>query len=228
MDKQVLGSPRFVHKAGATAGLAGRVCGFGGPGWMLAHPTGSPFYFYMTAPQGTGMGKKIQKFKEDSFDLIREIPTEFALAFLLGTLPILLFSKSSKALDEMVSGLLAIGPLIDYYGWMMLPYLVLIGIKYGFRFRTERGATTFNFTHKVVTEAGTGFQTILRTGCGVAIGIALLSTEITHATTANYWMLFWMAIALLIVTSAISMFRNRVLQTTDRPTYRNPLKLDIK
>ena len=32
MDKQVLGSPRFVHGAGALAGLAGSVCGFGGPG----------------------------------------------------------------------------------------------------------------------------------------------------------------------------------------------------
>lgn len=31
MDKQVLGSPRFVHKAEAAAGLAGMVCGFGGP-----------------------------------------------------------------------------------------------------------------------------------------------------------------------------------------------------
>lgn len=27
MDKQVLGSPRFVHRAGALAGLAGMVCG---------------------------------------------------------------------------------------------------------------------------------------------------------------------------------------------------------
>lgn len=46
MDKQVLGSPRFVHKAGATAGLAGRVCGFGGPGWMLAHLPGSPLFIW--------------------------------------------------------------------------------------------------------------------------------------------------------------------------------------
>ena len=38
------GSPRFVHKAEATAGLAGRVCGFGGPGWMLAHLPGSPLF----------------------------------------------------------------------------------------------------------------------------------------------------------------------------------------
>lgn len=30
MDKQVLGSPCFVHRAGALAGLAGMVCGFGG------------------------------------------------------------------------------------------------------------------------------------------------------------------------------------------------------
>lgn len=42
MDKQAIGSPRFVHKAEAAAGLAGRVCGFGGPGWMLTHPPGSP------------------------------------------------------------------------------------------------------------------------------------------------------------------------------------------
>lgn len=45
MDKQVLGSPRFVHKAEATAGLAGWVCGFGGPGWMLTHPPGSPLFY---------------------------------------------------------------------------------------------------------------------------------------------------------------------------------------
>jgi len=41
MNKQVLGSPRFVHRAGAQAGLAGMVCGFGGPGWVLTHPPGS-------------------------------------------------------------------------------------------------------------------------------------------------------------------------------------------
>lgn len=49
MDTQVLGSPRFVHKAGATAGLAGRVCGFGGPGWMLTHPPGSPLLYWVTS-----------------------------------------------------------------------------------------------------------------------------------------------------------------------------------
>lgn len=46
MNKQVLGSPRFVHKAEAAAGLAGRVCGFGGPGWMLAHLPGSPLFIW--------------------------------------------------------------------------------------------------------------------------------------------------------------------------------------
>ena len=30
MDKQVLGSLRFVHEAGALTGLAGLLCGFGG------------------------------------------------------------------------------------------------------------------------------------------------------------------------------------------------------
>lgn len=49
MDKQVLGSPRFVHKAEAAAGLAGRVCGFGGPGWMLTHLPGSPLFYWVTS-----------------------------------------------------------------------------------------------------------------------------------------------------------------------------------
>jgi hypothetical protein len=42
MDKQVLGSPRFVHRAGALAGLAGIVCGSVASG-MLTHPVGRSF-----------------------------------------------------------------------------------------------------------------------------------------------------------------------------------------
>jgi len=44
IDKQFLGSRCFVHKAEAAAGLAGRVCGFSGLGWMLTHPPGSPLF----------------------------------------------------------------------------------------------------------------------------------------------------------------------------------------
>lgn len=61
MNRQVIGSPRLVHKAGAAVGLAGRVCGFGGPGWMLAHPDGSPLYDDLHSESSrSGYGQKGQ------------------------------------------------------------------------------------------------------------------------------------------------------------------------
>lgn len=174
------------------------------------------------------MGKRAKNFKEDTLKLISQLPTELALAALLGAIPIWWYSKSAQTLDEMASGLLAIGPLIDYYAWMMLPYLVVLGIKLCFRFRSDRGTNTFNFIHKVIAEAGTGFQTILRTGSGVAIGILALPKDIVSPTTAQYWMLYGMTTSILIVNCAISMSKSEVMKRIDRPTYKNSLKLNIK
>lgn len=174
------------------------------------------------------MGKRAKNFKEDTLKLIQQLPTELSLALLLGTLPVYLFSKSSKTLNEMVSGLLAIGPLIDYYAWMLAPYALLIIMKYLVRFGSDRGKLTFNFIHRIVADAGTGFQTILRTGAGVAFGVLLLPEAITKHTTEQYSMLYWMAVMPLIFSCAISMFRNEVMQRTEHKAYKNPLKLNVK
>ncbi|MHA6160950.1 hypothetical protein ACX3X6_08610 [Pseudomonas sichuanensis] len=174
------------------------------------------------------MGKRTKNFKEEALKFIQQLPTELSLAALLGALPIYLFSKSSEMLDEMVSGLLAIGPLIDYYAWMLAPYALLIIIKYLVRFGSDRGKLTFNFIHKIVADAGTGFQTILRTGAGVAIGVLLLPEAVTNPTTRQYSMLYWMAVMPLMFSCAISLFRNEVMQRTERQAYKNNLKLDVR
>lgn len=175
-----------------------------------------------------GMGKKATNFKEDTLKLIKQLLTELVLAASLGTLPIYLFSKSSETLDEMISGLLAIGPLIDYYAWMLALYAFLIIMKYVVRFGSDQGKTTFNFIHKIVTEVGTGFQTILRTGSGVAVGVLLLSKAVTTNTTSDYSMLCWMAVVPLFLSCIITMFSDEVMQRTERKSYKNTLKLDIK
>ncbi|ATB67135.1 hypothetical protein [Pseudomonas mosselii] len=174
------------------------------------------------------MGKRSTNFKEDTLKLIKQFPTELSLAVLLGALPLYLFSKSSEKLDEMVSGLLAIGPIIDYYAWMLAPYALLIIMKYLVRFGSERGKLIFNFIHKIVAEAGTGFQTILRTGSGVAIGALLLPETVITPTNDQYSMLYWMAVMPLIFSCAISMFKDEVMQRTERRAYKNTLKLDVK
>ncbi|UQS92428.1 hypothetical protein [Pseudomonas chlororaphis] len=205
-----------------SAGSAGRAgC------WRIQ--TARPFMtIYIANPQGADMGKRASNFKEDTLKLISKLPTELSLAALLGTLPIYLFSHNSKSLDEMVSGLLAIGPLIDYFGWMLVPYASLLIIKYGVRFSSDRSKNSFNFIHKIIAEAGTGFQTILRTGVGVTIGILILPKAITTPTPAQYAMLYWMIVIVSIFSCAISFLKDEIIQRTERPTYRNPLKLDVK
>lgn len=174
------------------------------------------------------MSKKAKNFKGDSLKLISKLPTELSLAGLLGTLPLYLYSNSKQSLDEMVSGLLAIGQLIDYFGWMLAPYALLLILKYWIRFGSDRIKHTFNFLHKVISEAGTGFQTILRTGAGAAIGVLLLPEEITTPTSAQYATLYWIIVMTIILSCAISFFKDEVMSRTERQHYKNPLRLDIK
>lgn len=174
------------------------------------------------------MGKRANNFKKDSLKLISKLPTELSLSCLLGTIPIYLYSNSKQSLDEMVSGLLAIGPLIDYFGWLLVPYASLLILKYCIRFSSDRSKHTFDFLHKIMSEAGTGFQTILRTGAGAAIGVLLLPEEITTPTSGQYAVLYWMIVMTTIFSCAISFFKDEVISRTERKTYKNPLKLDIK
>ncbi|MNJ44255.1 hypothetical protein D3C77_392990 [compost metagenome] len=174
------------------------------------------------------MGKKANNFKDEAIKLISKLPTEWSCAFMLGTLPILLFSRTSQGLDEMVAGLLAIGPLISYFGWMLVPYALVFSIKYCVRFSSDRSKSSFNFIHKVIAEVGTGFLTILRTGLGVAFGILLLSDEVVAPTNGQYAMLYWMILMLSFFNCALALGKDEIIEKTDRPTYRNPIKLQVR
>jgi hypothetical protein len=186
------------------------------------------FDFLHHESSGLNMGKRANNFKNDSIKLISKIPAEWTFAILLGTLPILLFSRNSKGLDDMVSGLLAIGPLIYYFGWMLAPYALLFFIKYCVRFSSDRSRYSFNFIHNIITEVGTGFLTITRTGLGVAFGILLLPSEITAPTKDQYMLLYWMIFVLSFFNCAMALGKDELIQKTDRPTYRNPIKLNVR
>ena len=174
------------------------------------------------------MDKKFNKFKEDFLEFIKILPTEFVLSIFLGAFPIWLYSKNQDSLDEMVSGLLAIGQLIDYFGWMLIPYAVVLLIKGLFRFRSDQGKYTFNFLHKILSEVGTGFQTILRTGAGVAIGILALPEEVIRPTPAQHAMLCLMVFITIMSSSLITLFKEEVIRRTERQPYKNDLKLNVK
>ena len=95
---------------------------------MLTHPSGS-FLFtksFHRAPSGIlPMNKKPSNFKRDTIALISKFPSEFILASLLGTLPTVFFSSTEKDVNEIVQGLLAIGPLIQYSAYLIAPYALV-------------------------------------------------------------------------------------------------------
>lgn len=174
------------------------------------------------------MEERTYNFRKVTRKLISKLLTELPLAGLLGTLPILIYCDNEQSVDEMISGLLAISQLISYYAWLLAPYALFLMLKYLIRFRSDRNKNTFNLLYKIITEAGTGFQTILRTGVGVAFGIFLLPTEITTLTSANYPIVFGMILASMFASCAISFFTDEMKSRTERQAYKNPIKLDIK
>ncbi|WP_419735703.1 hypothetical protein [Pseudomonas sp. COR18] len=171
------------------------------------------------------MGKRASNFKGDTLKLISKLPAEWGFAFLLGTLPIWVFSKTSKDFEEMVSGLLAIGPLIEYFGWMLIPYGLLFVFKYVMRFGSDWGTQVFGFFHKLIAEVGTGLLTITRTGLGAAAGIFFLSDEVVTLTQDQMVRLCWMIGVLTLANCALAMLKDEMIEKTSRPTYKNPIKL---
>jgi hypothetical protein len=233
MNKQVLGSPCFVHKAGATAGLAGLVCGFGGPDLMLVHPSGSlllKLSIHRVPSRNMPMNKKPSNFKKDTIALISKLPSEWVLAFLLGTLPILFFSSTQKDVDDIVQGLLAIGPLIEYSTYLTGLYAFVFLVKHGIRFSSDKSIDTFNFIHKIIAEIGTGFLTITRTGLGAILGVLVLGLT-TDIITINKYQLTSMTVMILSLTlanCALALGKDTLIEHTNRPSIKNPIKLSPK
>lgn len=233
MNKQVLGSPCFVHKAGATAGLAGLVCGFGEPDRMLAHPSGSFLFkisIHRVSLRKIPMNKKPSNFKKEMVALISQLPSEWLLAFLLGTLPTWIFSSTEKDVDEIVQGLLAIGPLIQYSAYLIALYVLAFIIKHGIRFSSDKSKGIFNFFHKVIAEIGTGFLTITRTGLGAALGVLVLglTTDIITINDQQIISLSAMILSLTIANCALALGKDTLIEHTNRPSIKNPIKLSPK
>jgi len=176
------------------------------------------------------MEKKSSNFKKDTLALLRQLPSEWAIAFLLGALPLWAFSHTQKDVDDIVQGLLAIGPLIEYSAYLIAPYGLVFLIKYGVRFRSERNIWIFEFIHKVIAEIGTGFLTITRTGLGVVFGTLLigLSSDIITISTQQIASLLVMIFSLTLANCAFALGKDTLIEHTNRPARSNPLRFDPK
>lgn len=176
------------------------------------------------------MNKKPSSFKKDTVALISKLPSEWVLAFLLGTLPILLFSSTQKDVDDIVQGLLAIGPLIEYSAYLAGPYAFVFLIKYLIRFSSDKSIETFNFIHKIIAEIGTGFLTITRTGLGAVFGVLVLGliTEIISINNKQLLSMTVMILSLTLANCALALGKDTLIEHTNRPSLKNAIKLSPK
>ncbi|WP_434580213.1 hypothetical protein J3P95_18095 [Pseudomonas sp. Z5-35] len=172
------------------------------------------------------MKKKPNNFKKDTLALISKIPSEWAIAFLLGTVPLWFFSSTQKDVEDIIQGLLAIGPLIEYSAYLIAPYALVFIIKYGIRFSSEKSIWIFDFVHSIIAEVGTGFLTITRTGLGAIFGILSLglATHIVTVTPQQILSLSVMIFTLTVVNCALALGRDTLIEHTSRPSNNNPIK----
>ncbi|KAB0568935.1 hypothetical protein [Pseudomonas palleroniana] len=176
------------------------------------------------------MNKKPSNFKRDTIALIRKLPSEFILASLLGTVPTVLFSSTEKDVNEIVEGLLAIGPLIQYSTYLIAPYVLAFIIKHGIRFSSDKSIDTFNFIHKNIAEVGTGLLTITRTGLGAALGVLVLglTTDIITINSQQIATLIVMILSLTLANCALALGKDTLIEQTTRSHIKNPIKLSPK
>lgn len=176
------------------------------------------------------MNKKTSNFKRDTIALMSKLPSEWVLALLLGTLPVVFFSSTQKDVDDIVQGLLAIGPLIDYSAYLLAPYALVFIIKYGIRFSSDKSIGIFNFIHKIIAETGTGFLTITRTGLGAVFGVLALglTTDIITISSQQFISSLVMILSLTLANCALALGKDTLIEHTNRPSMKNPIKLSPK
>lgn len=174
--------------------------------------------------------RNLKKLKQDTIELFSQLKMEIPLALLLGTLPMLIFCSTEKDVEEMLGGLLAIGPLIKYSVILTLPYFLVLLVKHGVRFSFDSSRAKLNYIHDLITEVGPGFLTITRTALGALIGIIILlnATDIITGTAKQVAAMYGNALFFMVFNCALAMGKGRAAAQANRRMEKNPIQLSRK
>lgn len=174
-----------------------------------------------------GTKKNVQRFKKDIAEHLWKLTTELPLAFLLGTVPVLWFSSSEKDVEIILGGLLASGPLIKYAAYLTILYALIITAKYAIRFSFDSSRDKFRYTYEIISEVGSGFLTITRTGLGAMMGVVILhhTSELVPGTPKQVTAAYATMISFALINCAIALVKDRAIEHTERKPEKNPIRL---
>lgn len=174
--------------------------------------------------------KNLRKLKLETAELFGKLKTEIPLALLLGTFPLLLFSYFKRDIDEILGGLLAIGPLVYYSVFLLAPYALVLIIKHTIRLSFDSTREKLNYIHLIVDEVGLGFLTITRTALGAIIGILILLhfSDIISGTPKQIANTYVNVAFLTIFNCLGALIKDWANKGINRPLERNPIRLGKK
>jgi hypothetical protein len=172
--------------------------------------------------------KKQSNFKSEVKKFAKKISSEIIIATLLGTLPVTIYSVNAKSLDDTVGGLLAIGNLINYAGYLTVVFILATGLRYIFRFSSESAQRNLVAFHRITAELGTCFLTVIRTGLGAMIGILIIafSTNVITLSPGEYISLTGSIFCVLLVSTSLAVGHELLSKTSKTQQADNPLKFD--
>jgi len=172
--------------------------------------------------------RNVKSTKSEFFEYISKLKTEIPLAILLGAAPIVVFSRKESDVDEILGGLLAGDQLIKYYFYLFFPYALVLLIKLGIRLSFDSSREKFEYIHSLISEVGTGFLTISRTGVGAAMGCLYLvhTSQIITATPGVILRTYTGAISLLALNCMIVFAKDRATKKIYPQRAPNPYKID--
>jgi hypothetical protein len=184
-------------------------------------------YFYVSC-EDQRMKKGKSNFKAEFKQLVKQISYEIIISILLGSLPVAIYATNAQTLDDIVAALLASGSLIDYAGCLIIPYLLATFLRWAIQFKSEDVQAKLVYFHKITTEIGTSFLSIIRTGLGTMIGILIiaLTTDIITLTPGDYIGLIGSTLCVLIVSSGLAIFHDLLAKHANFTNSNNPLKFD--
>ncbi|QYX49419.1 hypothetical protein K3F43_07925 [Pseudomonas tussilaginis] len=172
--------------------------------------------------------KNLNKTKIECYEFLSKLKTEIPLPILQGSLPVIIFSRKESDVDAILGGLLAGDQLIKYSFYLLIPYAIVLLVKWGIRLSFDSSREKFEYLHLLISEVGTGFLTISRTGLGATIGCLYLvhTTQIITASPREILGAYIGVISLLHVNCMVVFLKDRAMKSINHKSPPNPYRLD--
>lgn len=172
--------------------------------------------------------KRKNNFKIELKSFLHQIPYEICIAFLLAALPVYIYSANAAVVNENVKGLLATETLIKHSALLIGIYALATGVRVAIRFQSDNAQRRLISFHKLTTEIGTSFLTIIRTGLGTMIGVLALAltTNFFVLSLADYAGLITSIFFVCLVSTSLAVFHESLANTYNVRKTKNSLILD--